>query len=567
LNYPSQAITLHEASAFFDVLLDQSIMKVRTAVGFALILFCFATPVVRAEERSLREVVDGQINAVLQREKIQPAELTSDHEFLRRVFLDLVGTIPGHDEAIAFFNDAAANKREQLIDRLLDDPRFSQHQADVWDLVFFGRNPPGYETDRRAGFQNWLKDQFAKNTPYDQWARQILRAEGNTVDDGPPMFFVQYRNQPEDASEAISQIFLGVQLQCARCHDHPYEPWKQLDFYGMAAFLSRLDVVNVGKKDELNMYAIGEKSSGDILFTGPASRQTPGKKGDPVKPKFLLGEALVEPPLPEGFKEIKFEDKKPPPKPLFSRKDQLADWMTDATKNPYFARAVANRVWAQFMGRGIVHPVDNMSPSNTPSHPELLDELTKQLVEHHFDLKWYIREICLSRTYQLSSRVASGEPMPRFFEHGRTRPLSAEELADAWRVATNFQMPAESSGKKSPNRFHPLESGYMLRFFGQPNSGTGDFQGGLQEHLYLNNGPIGNVVQAGKGSLLESLGETSVPIEQRVRRLFVSILSRPPADDEQQKFVEFISADKQPQDRWRQTIWVLLTCSEFRFNH
>lgn len=520
-----------------------------------------------AEDQPLHAIIDQHVSAVWQRENLQPAEKSSDFEFLRRIYLDLVGTIPSHDETVLFLGDASASKRDELIDRLLADPRFAQHQSDIWDLVLFGRNPPGYETDRRPGFQNWLKEQFAGNVPYDQWARQILRAEGNTVDNGPPMFFVQYRNQPEDASEAVSQIFLGVQLQCARCHDHPFEPWKQVDFYGMAAFLSRLDVVNVGKKDDLNLYVIGEKSTGDILFTGPASQATPGKKGDPVKPKFLLGDPLVEPPLPEGFKEVKFEDKKQPPSPQFSRKDQLADWVTDSTRNPYFARAIANRVWAQFFGRGIVHPVDNMSPSNVPSHPELLDEITKSLVAHQFDLKWYIRELCLSRPYQLSSRGKTGEPMPRLFEHARTRPLSAEELADGWRVATNFQMPESSANKKqNPSRFHPLESGYMLKFFGQPNSGTGDFQGGLQEHLYLNNGPIGNVIQSGKGSLLESLAEASVPIESRVQRLFLAVLSRPPNEEEQAKFVEFLAADKQ-QDRWRTAVWVLLTCSEFRFNH
>lgn len=529
-----------------------------------LVLVCQS---VRADERPLHAIINERVAAGWNQQQLVPAELSTDHEFQRRVYLDLIGTIPSHDETVQFLNDASSRKREELIDRLLEDPRYSQHQADIWDMVYFGRNPPGHETDRRAGFQRWLKDQFANNTPYDQWARQILKANGNTVDEGAPMFLVQYRNQPEDASEAVSQIFLGVQLQCARCHDHPYEPWKQVDFYGMAAFLSRLDVVNVGKKDELNMYAIGEKSTGDILFTGPASQATPGKKGDPVKPKFLLGDALTEPAVPEGFKEVKFEDKKPPTPPLFSRKDQLADWITDSSRNPYFARAIANRVWAQFLGRGLVHPVDNMSPSNKPSHPELLDELTAALVEHRFDLKWYIRELCLSRPYQLSSRGSTGEPLPRYFEHGRSRPLSAEELVDGWRVATRYEMPEQSSGKKqSPGRFHPLEAGFMLKFFGQPNSGTGDFQGGLQEHLYLNNGPLGNVIQSGKGSFLESLTDASKPIESRVQRLFLAVLSRPPAEDEQARFIEFLAADKQ-QERWRTAVWVLLTCSEFRFNH
>lgn len=519
-----------------------------------------------ADERPLHDVIDERIAAVWAREQQQPAEIATDAEFQRRVSLDLLGTIPSHEETVRFLGDSSADKRAALIDRLLNDPRFAQHLSDVWDMIFFGRRPPGYETDRRSGFQNWLKDQFARNVPYDQWARAILKADGNTVDDGAPMFFVQYRNQPEDASEAVSQIFLGVQLQCARCHDHPYEAWKQVDFYGMAAFLSRLEVVNVGRKDDLNQYSIGEKSTGDILFTGPAAQATPGKKGDPVKPAFLLGGPLVEPALPEGFTEVKFEEKKPPPKPQFSRKDQLADWITDASRNPFFARATANRVWAQFLGRGLVHPVDNMSPSNAPSHPELLEELTQALVAHQFDLKWYIRELCLSRTYQLSSRGKTGEALPRWFEHGRSRPLSAEELIDSWRIATSYQVPEPPAGQKAPDRFHPLGSGYLVQFFGQPNSGTGDFQGGLQEHLYLNNGPLSSLVQTSPGSLFETLVDAKSPVESRVQRLYLSVLSRPPSEEEQVRFVEFVSQGN-PQEAWRTALWVLLTCSEFRFNH
>ena len=518
----------------------------------------------------LRDVIDAEIAAGWQRENVTPAAPASDAEFLRRVWLDLVGTVPTYEETVAFLDSTEPARRAQLIDRLLEDPRFAQHQADVWDMVLFGRHPPGYDTDRRDGFQNWLREQFAANVPYDQWAGQILRAEGNTVEQGPPMFFVQYRNQPEDASEAISQIFLGVQLQCARCHDHPFEEWSQLDFYGMAAFLSRLDVVSVGKKDNLTMYAIAEKSSGDILFTGPAKDQQPGKKGDPVGPKFLHGEALQEPPLPEDFKEVKFEADKPPPKPLFSRKDQLADWIT-RPDNPFFARAIANRVWAQFLGRGVVHPVDNMSPSREPTHPQLLDALTSGLVEHKFDLKWYIRELVNSSVYQLSSAGADGEARPKWFEHARVRPLSAEELADAWRVATSYaaveQASAAASTAAKPNkdRFRPLVGGYMLRFFGQPNNGVGDFQGGLDEHLFLNNGPLSSLTGGGKGSLLETL--TGLPAEERADRLYLCILNRRPDPAERQKFDEYLAGSGNVQELLRDAIWVLMTCSEFRFNH
>src|SRR5205085_2361313 len=162
-----------------------------------------------------------------------------------------------------------------------------------------------------------------------------LKAEGNSVD-SPALFYVQYRNAPEDAIENITQTFLGVQLQCARCHNHPYESWKQKEFFGMAAFLARLEVVTVGKNGNLSLYAIGEKNSGDVRFTGPAKDAKPGDKGEAVKPKFLLGNELAEPAMPKDFKEVKFTANQPPPKPKFSRKDALADWITKAD-NPFFA--------------------------------------------------------------------------------------------------------------------------------------------------------------------------------------------------------------------------------------
>jgi hypothetical protein len=541
------------------------------AVGFAAVWsVCFSAVSPAQEGPALRKVIDQQVSSAWTREKVHPAPLADDAEFLRRVSIDLVGSIPTYAEAVEFLENESADKREKLVERLLSDPRFAQHQGEMWDLLLFGRNPPGYDTDKREGMQAWLRDQFAKNTPYDAIAKAILRAEGNTVEQGPAMFYVQYRNQPEDAIEAITQTFLGVQLQCARCHDHPYEPWTQLDFYGMAGFLSRLDVVKVGKKDQLTMYAIGEKSTGDILFTGPAKDQKAGKKGDPVKPKFLKSDELTEPALPDGFKEIKFEDNKQPPKPHFSRKDQLADWIA-SPENPYFARAIANRIWAQFLGRGIVHPVDNMSPSNPPSHPELLDELTKQLTERKFDLRWYIRELVLSETYQRSSRGGSGEQYPLWFESARWRPLSAEELVDAWRVGTGYDEVEKASGKppEKKSRFRPLEGGYMVRFFGQPNSGAGDFQGGLTEHLYLNNGQLGQLISTAKGSLAEFLADEKTPVEERVDRLYLSILSRKPDLEEKQRFSDYLTAGdaKERSTRQRDAIWTLMTCSEFRFNH
>jgi hypothetical protein len=517
----------------------------------------------------LREIIDSEIRAAWQREKISPAGPASDAEFLRRVSLDIVGVIPTHDETVAFLADPSPDKRRQLIDRLLDDPRYAKHMAELWDVLLFTRNPPGSEADKRDGIQKWLQKRFAENTPYDKLVRELLKAEGNSVEQGPPLYFVQYRQRPEDMTEAVTQTFLGVQLQCARCHNHPFEPWTQQDFYGMAAFLARLQIVTAGKVDNQSKLMVAEKSTGDILFTGSVKDDKPGKKGDPVAPKFLLAaDVLTEPPLPEGFKEVaKFEENKPPPSPVFSRKDQLAEWITRAD-NPYFARATANRMWAMFLGRGLVHPVDNLSDANKPSHPELLDAIARELVEHQFDLKWLIRELCNSQTYQLSSVGPESDPMPRWFQQARVRPLSAEELMDSWKVATGFESSLKPDAKKKEGRFSPIDGGYMLRFFGQPNTGTGDFQGGLAEHLFLNNGPVSQLIVTNPGSLHDSILKSSSPWNERIDRLFVALLNRTPTEEEHQKFSEFFTTDeKMNPERVRDAIWALMTCSEFRFNH
>lgn len=525
-------------------------------------------PAVGGSEDSLRASIDRHISTTWKSNQITPAERSTDAEFLRRVYLDLVGTIPTYDAAVAFLDDKSPDKRGELVDRLLDDPGFARHQAEVWDQVLFGRNPPGHGTDKRQGFQTWLRERFDANTPYDQWVKAILVAEGNTVENGAPMFFVQYRNQPEEAAEAVTQKFLGVQLQCARCHDHPFEPWTQLDFYGTAAFFARLKVVDAGKKNNLTMYVIGEKNTGDILFTGPVTEQEVGKKGEPVKPKFLHGDVLVEPELPEDFKEDRnFPNGKMPPKPQFSRKDQLAEWITQPD-NPYFVRAVVNRVWAQFMGRGIVHPVDNMSEANAPSHPELLNELSAAMLDHEFDLKWYIRELLNSRIYQLSGNGPVEEAMPFHFERARTRPLTAEELLDTWNVATGYEAIQKASGAKpSTDRYAPLGSGYLVRFFGRPSNGVGDFQGGLHEHLYLNNGGISKLLSSAKGGLYDQLMNSESPWEERVDRLYVSMLTRHATTEERERFVAYFTAENNPRTRIGEAIWVLMTCSEIRFNH
>ncbi|HWG43882.1 MAG TPA: DUF1549 domain-containing protein [Gemmataceae bacterium] len=515
-----------------------------------------ASPLLHAEEKSLRRLIDAEVRAAWQREKIVPAGRASDAAFLRRVYLDLAGTIPSRDETQQFLQDTHANKRELLIDKLLADARFSVHQANVWDLVLFGRHPSnGEATRKREGFTKWLADKFARNEPYDRWVRDLLLAE----QPGTELFHVQYRNQPADAAVAVTRIFLGTQLQCARCHDHPFESWTQRDFYGMAGFFVRLVVIDKGNSAGQRRYAIGEKSTGEVLFTGAVKDQKPGQKGEPIKAKFLGGPALEEKPPPKGFKEPALKPGKEMPRPSFSRKEKLAAWVT-APDNPYLARAVVNRVWAQFLGKGLVHPVDDLRETNAPRQAELFKVMTDQLKSHQFDLKWLIRELVNSETYQLAAEGSVKDALPSWYERARVRPLSAEELAAAIQRAVAF----DPAGRKMVTDARP----YFLMYFGEPTNGRGEFQGRLSGHLFLNNSDhIRRMIQRRKGNLADLLLVSKEPWERRVEQLFLSVLSRPPSGEERKKFVAYLTTDGKPEVLVEEAIWVLLNTAEFRFNH
>jgi hypothetical protein len=533
---------------------DMTCLRHRPCLLSILALAAAPAPYLPADEKPLRQVIDAEVRAAWQREKVTPAPAATDAAFLRRVWLDLAGTIPTGEEARTFLQDADPKKREKLIDRLLADPRFAAQQANVWDLVLFGRNPPnGDAVRKRDGFKKWLTDKFARNEPYDRWVRDLLLAE----QEGTELFLVQYRGQPEEAAVAVSRIFLGTQLQCARCHDHPYESWTQRDFYGLAGFFVRLVVTEVGPGGR--RFAVGEKSTGEVLFTGAVKDQKPGQKGEPIQARFLGGPTLEEPAVPKDFKEPPVKAGAAPARPLFSRKEKLAAWVT-APNNPYLARAAVNRVWAQFLGRGLVHPVDDLSEKNAPSHPDLFKALTERLVAQKLDLKWLIRELVNSETYQLAGEGPAREALPAWFERARVRPLTAEELLAAIRTATGFDATGRKSGGDAEVYF-PL-------YFGEPTNGRGDFQGSLREHLFLNNSEqLRRLILSGKGSLADTLLTAKEPWERRVDRLFLSVLSRPPRPEERAKFVAYLTSGPKTEALVEEAVWVLLNCAEFRFNH
>ena len=522
----------------------------------ALALLVVIPPSLRAEA-PLRVRIDAEVRTAWATHKLSPASRSTDAEFLRRVYLDLVGTIPTAAEAKAFLADSNPKKRDALIDRLLADPRFNKYQADVWDLALFGRRPPNYDAVRRRDrFRSWLAEQFARDVPYDRWVRELLMAEA----DGTEFFYVQFRGQPEETATAVSRVFLGTQIHCARCHDHPFDRWTQKDFYGLAGFFVRLVVTDSGSGANAR-FKVGEKSTGEVLFTGAAKEQRPGQRGEPVKPKFLGGPALDEPPVPKDFKEPARDGAKPPPKPLFSRKEKVAGWV-GSTDNPFLARAAVNRVWGQFLGRGLVHPVDDLTEQNRPTHPALLDLLAKEFAAHRFNLKWLIRELVSSETYQLSGVGPSKEALPKWFDRAPVRPLQVEQLIAAMRTATGY----DADGKNAA--LPGAGSEYFLRYFGEPTNGQGEFQGGLGEHLFLNNSDVvRGLIRAKKGNLADTLAASKAPVGERVDELFLSVLTRRPTDNERKLIGDHLGRKDKPEALVEEAIWVLLNAAEFRFNH
>jgi hypothetical protein len=513
----------------------------------------------KPESTPLRQTIDKAVQESWKKEKIKAEGKCDDSTFLRRVYLDLLGTIPSYDVAKKFLADQDEKKRDKLIERLLNDTQFAQHQTTLWDLTLFGRNPPNQDATRnRTLFKQWLGEKFTKNEPFDLWVRDLILAE----QEGSELYYAQFNNKPEDLTESFSRIFLGTQIQCARCHDHPFTELLQKDFYGMTGFFVRLVVMDQGAsgsgEKQLKKFKIGEKNSGEVLFSGNQKELKPGKKGEPVKPKFLSGALLEEPSLPADYKEPEFKSgTKSMPKPQFSRKEKLAQWAT-APSNPFFAKAAVNRIWSQFMGRGIVHPVDNFGTDNKPTLPDLLDNLTEQFIAHQFDTKWLIREIVSSETYQLGSKGENKESLPKHFERARIRPLSAEEILTVMTVA----------GGDPEQKSEGSTGEYFRRYFGEPTNGLGDFQGSLSEHLFLNNSSnVRAFISRKKGNLADTINLSKEPWDQRVDKMFLSVLTRYPKDSERAKFASYLQSEPKSENLVEEAIWVLMNMSEFRFNH
>ena len=491
--------------------------------------------------------IDRAIDAKLQRLKIQPSPLVDDAGFLRRVSLDLTGQLPTPAEARTFAADASKTKRSTLIDKLIASSAFVDHWTLKWgDLL---QNNRKYLGEKGAyEFREWIRDSIAQNKPYDRMVREMLEARGSSYDN-PAANFYRVTRDPKPTMEKTTQVFLGVRMVCAQCHDHPFERWTQNQYYEMAAFFSA-----VGLRPG---YEVGE----EILYDQRQDFDMKHPKdGRVMNPKFILPASF------SGGPAVPTDTR---------RRLTYAEWLT-ARDNPFFAKSTVNRVWSYFFGRGIIDPVDDIRASNPPANPALLDALTKDFLDRNFDLRQLMRTIANSRTYQAS--IATNEWNQNDtdnFSHAVPRRLSAEELMDALALATGVrpsfpEAPPDTSAEQVADP-HIGKDGF-LDLFGRPSRESScecerrsDLS--LPQALNLVNGrTISDAVADANGRIAKAI-LSGRPDADVVTELYLASLSRPPAAAELASGVKYLQTGGGRAARAQDLLWALVNSKAFLYNY
>ncbi|HYI92175.1 MAG TPA: DUF1549 and DUF1553 domain-containing protein [Bryobacteraceae bacterium] len=493
--------------------------------------------------------IDRYVFAKLRTVNVIPSPLSTDEEFLRRVYLDTVGAAPTIAEARAFLDSKDPKKRSKLIDQLLE----RTERADLWAMRFSDMYRAGYnEAGQKGGGQygRWFRDQIRKDVPYDEMVRNMLVSQGRHDFEGVSNFyFVSREITPEESGVNVSQLLLGLQIECARCHNHPFEKWKQDDFYGFAAFFSR-----VGRKDMYlnNHNATYLKETGEVLHP---------KTKKPVTPKYLDGD---------------FE----PEAPGQDVREKLAKWVT-APNNPYFARASVNRFWKFIMGRGLVEQVDDFRVTNPPTNDELLDALAKEFVAGGYSIKKLERAVLNSRTYQLSS-VPNGTNRDDQvnYSHFLVRRLMSEQIADTMAQVTGIPLkyPTQPLGKRAMS-IPVLNFGkpdYMMKVFGRNDLREviceRDTKPSVAQVMHLVSGEtIQKQITSKDGNLDAWLADSSVTDRQIVENIYLAALTRKPGEDEvAAALAPLASGDRSPEARrktFEDLLWTAFNSKEFLFHH
>lgn len=504
-----------------------------------------------------RQLGDSQFDRLLLRQwrrlAVVPSAPADEATFLRRVMIDICGTLPTTEEIEAYLADKRNDRRARLIDRLLDRPEYASYMALKWADVLQNRGA-GYSTSRqRSGttlFAGWIRDSIAANKPYDQFASEILTACGSQNENPPAIWYRTVRKSSEYV-ESVAQTFLGVRIQCAQCHHHPSERWSQADYYGLAAVFSR-----VGRKGG---FADAEVPTDEIIYLKDKGDVVHPRTGQLMRPRALGG---------TDFELGRFDDPR----------RSLARWMTSA-ENPFFARTMVNRLWAHFLGRGIIHPIDDARSTNPPSNPELLDALAQDFIASGFDVKHLVRVICTSYGYGLEAapnewNAGDTQAFARFYP----RRLTAEVLLDG--ISQVLDVPTEFSGGpgKLPRGTRAIElpdenvAAHFLDVFGRPARMSAcecervDAPALTQALELVNSEEIQRKLTAEKG-YAKRLASSDKPHAERAVEIFLRVLGRRPRPEELKTAVDFLESATDREEAHRALLWSLLATNEFLFNH
>lgn len=492
-----------------------------------------------------RNFIDGLVWDKLEQLRITPSATCDDATFLRRAQLDLIGRLPTPDEVRAFLADASPNKRESLVDRLLARPEYADHWANRWaDLL----RPNPYRVGIKAtlSLDTWLRDAFRENRPYDQMVRQLVSAQGSTWRNGAVTLF-RDRREPEEIAPMVSQLFLGIRLECAKCHHHPFEVWGQDDFFSLAAYFARLGRKGVGLSPPISG---GE----EIVFTAETGSVAHPITGQVLPPRPFFGTA-------------------PEIGPTDDPRERLVDWMV-ADEQGYFAKVAANRLWAALFGRGIVDPVDDLRATNPPSNAPLLDALAVEFRRLRFDQKAMLRSIATSQVYQLDSlpstrNTSDTRNYSRYYRQRMRAETLLDAICDVTGVGESFE--AMPPGSRAVEIWtHRIDS-LFLDAFGRPdanqdppNERTPDST--VVQTLHLMNAPQLHQKVTSDAGRAAALARADATPQQIVEELYLATYGRFPASDELQATASLFGTT--PEERRRTTedlLWVLLNTPEFLF--
>jgi len=504
-----------------------------------------------------KNFIDGLVFANLKQIGVPPSPVCDDATFLRRVSLDIAGRLPTVEETRAFLASNEPDKRDQLIETLLASGDYADYFASKWAMLLHNKRDAANDITANFGFHSWVRDNILANTPYDQMARQLLAATG-TIATNPAVAWYKRVKEPTQQLEDVAQLFLGVRMQCAQCHHHPFERWSQRDYYSLSAFFTQ-----VGRKPTMTA---GE----DVIFHKRGIAQAENKKTkQPVKPAALGAPTL---------------DIAPDEDPRL----RLADWLSDKT-NPFFAKSLVNRYWKHFFRRGLIEPEDDIRDTNPPTNPELLDALANHFIKSGYDLKVVVRLITQSTTYQLSEKPNehNGVDLQNFSRY-YPKHLPAEVLLDAidrfTGAKTDFaDLPPGTRAIALPDNSYNRSSGF-LKVFGRPEGASvceceRVQSSSLGQSLHLMNAADVKAKLITNDGRAARLTKSTAPEPEKIRELYLAAFSREPRANEQQIAEAYLAksrvdADGKPIDppkakrqAYEDLLWALMNTKEFLYNH